>query len=144
MIARSFALAACALALAGCPAEEQDEDPLPQIDYSQVSEKPEVRTISAIDLAAMLEAGEVVLIDLRPPAEFAAARIEGALNAPISHFDPATLPREEQRETVLYASTDPQAEAAARQIADRFGGTVRHLDGGIAAWLDAGRPTISD
>ena len=39
-----------------------------------------------------LEAGEIVLVDVREPGEYAAERIHGALLFPLSTFDPAALP----------------------------------------------------
>lgn len=97
-----------------------------------------VRTISVADLATMIEAGEVVLVDVRTPGEFAEARLAGALNAPLSTFDPASIPREDHRETILYCRSSRRSEEAAVMLANDIGGTVRHLEGGIVAWQEAG------
>jgi rhodanese-related sulfurtransferase len=136
---RSTLLICCALALAAC----EEERTLPQVDYSQVSEPAEVRAISAIDLAAKIQAGEVLLIDVRDPAEFAERRIAGALNAPFGQFDTAMIPREDVRETIFYCRAGDLSKQAAEQMAERFGGTVRYLDGGITDWASGGRETIS-
>jgi rhodanese-related sulfurtransferase len=137
--ARSCLLACCALTLAAC----EEERALPQIDYSQVSQRAAVHPISAIALAAKIEAGEVVLIDVRDPEEFAASRIAGALNAPSGQLDTATIPREDERETIFYCRTGERSAKVAEQMADRYGGTVRYLDGGITGWVSGGRATIA-
>ncbi len=139
MIARGGALFLAVLAVCACA----EERPLPQVDYAQVSEKAQVRAISVIELAAKMAASEVLLIDVRDPDEFASARLEGALNAPMTHFDPAVIPREDKRETIFYCRTGERSAEAAERMAQEFGGTVRHLAGGIEAWQDTGRATIS-
>ena len=50
--------------------------------------------VAAVDVQQahdMMEAGEAVLIDVREPDEFAAARIEGAILAPLSQMPQAWL-----------------------------------------------------
>jgi rhodanese-related sulfurtransferase len=44
--------------------------------------------VDAQTLARQLRAGEVVLIDVREPQEFAAERIPGSISMPLSSFDP--------------------------------------------------------
>ena len=51
-----------------------------------------LRDLSPYELRDALAAGGVTLVDVREPGEFAAARIEGAVNCPLSSFDPAKLP----------------------------------------------------
>jgi rhodanese-related sulfurtransferase len=128
-----------ALALAAC---QEEERALPHVDYAAVSAPSEVRAISAIDLAVRIEAGDVLLVDVREPEEFAESRIAGALNAPLSTFDPAMIPREQARETIFYCRSGRRSAEAAQMMAERFGGTVRHLEGGITEWIDSGRDTV--
>ncbi|MGI9245411.1 MAG: rhodanese-like domain-containing protein, partial [Steroidobacteraceae bacterium] len=47
---------------------------------------------SPVELRDALARGEVVLIDVREPQEYAAERIPGALLYPLSTFDPQALP----------------------------------------------------
>ena len=48
-----------------------------------------VATVTVEEAAAWLQAGEAVLIDVREPDEFAAARIDGAILAPLSQMPAA-------------------------------------------------------
>ena len=105
---------------------------------------PRVETVTPEQLHAMLEAGSVVLIDVRTPYEYADGRIAGALNAPLTHFDPAAIPMEQGRETILYCGSSHRSGIAATALAEYTGGTVRHMAGGIKAWIAAGLPTVKN
>ena len=99
-----------------------------------------VLTIAPKALSTRIEAGEKIqLIDVRTPEEFAEGRLPGALNAPVETFDAASIPVEEERETILYCRSGNRSARAAQMLADETGGTVRHLEGGIVAWEEAGR-----
>lgn len=102
-----------------------------------------VETISATDLDLLIECGDVVLIDVRSPWEYADGRIDGALNAPLSHFDPAVLPVDETRETILYCGSGNRSGQAAKLLAEHLGTAVRHLEGGMGAWNDAGLEAVA-
>ena len=103
-----------------------------------------VATITAPQLATLIEAGEVVLIDVRTPYEFADGRIAGALNAPLTHFDAAAIPDDKSREVILYCGSSRRSAIAAEMLAEHRGSVVRHLEGGIRAWTDAGYPTVAN
>lgn len=134
-----FALA-LAFALAACTSQPAADAPVEETTKGVAA----VETISAADLAAMLDAGEAVLVDVRTPTEFAEARLAGALNAPLSTFDPAAVPMEGDRETILYCRSSRRSGQAAEMLAEHIGGTVRHLEGGIEAWQAAGLDTVSE
>ena len=102
----------------------------------------EVEYIGPAELTALMEQGKVVLIDVRTPAEFGDARLPGSLNAPLQTFDPASIPIEADRETILYCRSSGRSGRAATLLAGHIQGKVRHLEGGILAWQAAGLPTI--
>lgn len=91
---------------------------------------------------ALLEAGEILLIDVREPAEFAAERIHGALNYPLSTFDPTTLPRNDQQLVVMQCGSGKRSLMAANQCQKIGLDVENHLAGGLIAWREAGLPTI--
>lgn len=119
--------------------------PVPAAQSVSANQGAAVAYISADELASMVDSGEVVLIDVRTPAEFAAGRLPGALNAPLGTFDPASIPQETGgRETILYCGSSRRSGIAATQLSEYLDTTVRHLEGGIQAWDAAGLETISD
>ena len=99
--------------------------------------------IAPDQLRAAMEAGEVLLVDVREPAEFAVARIHGAVNHPLSTFDPrALLSEANPRHVILQCGSGKRsAMAAARCQAAGFD-VDKHLAGGIQAWATAGLPLI--
>ena len=129
-----------ALALAGC----SDQTAAPEQAIEAPQSQPEVATIPPAELAEKIAAGEVLLIDVRRPEEFATGHLPGALNAPLDTFDPAAIPNESGRETVLYCRSSHRSGMAAEKLAQYLGGKVRHMEGGLMAWEEAGLEVIPE
>ena len=142
MIARGALLAAAALT-AACGGEAPAAEPQPQASESAASADSRVVDLAVDDVAALVAAGEVQLIDVRSPEEFAEGHIDGAVNRPVDGFNPSDLPAADGREVVLYCRSDRRSGIAARQLADYTGKPARHLDGGILAWQAAGQPVTA-
>lgn len=85
----------------------------------------------------------IVLVDIREPHEYAAERIHGALNFPLSTFDPSALPTGGDRKLVLSCGTGRRTARAVAICAAAGVAVDTHLAGGITAWKAAGLPTIS-
>ncbi|MDP1875753.1 rhodanese-like domain-containing protein [Phenylobacterium sp.] len=89
-----------------------------------------------------LAARQIVLIDVREPAEYAAERIHGALNYPLSTFDPDALPAGGPRAIVLQCGSGKRS-AMAMDLCRKAGVEIAgHLDGGIGAWRAADLPIV--
>jgi ArsR family transcriptional regulator len=100
--------------------------------------------ISIAELAHLLDAGKVQIVDVRPQEEYAAAHIPGALNLPFEAIDSAgdILPR--NRSVVVYCR-GPYCDLtfdAVRRLR-RLGYDVHRLDDGVPAWRRAGLPLDS-
>ena len=103
----------------------------------------QVSTLDSSELAALVAAGKVRLIDVRTPEEFAEGSIPGAVNLPLDSFDPAAILDEPGKEAVLFCRSGRRSGLAADQLATERGQTVRHLDGGILAWIADGQATTA-
>lgn len=88
-------------------------------------------------------AGEIILIDVREPAEFAAERIHGAMLFPLSTFDPAMLPQGGSRPIVFHCGSGKRSLDALRRCAAAGVEARGHIAGGIAAWKAARLPTVA-
>ncbi|MGE0533300.1 MAG: rhodanese-like domain-containing protein [Hyphomonadaceae bacterium] len=100
-------------------------------------------TMSPAEIACALSRGEIVLIDVREPMEYAAERIHAALLYPLSTFDPIELPRDEVRPVVFQCGSGKRS-ATAFHAAKGAGVPVKaHMAGGISAWKAAGLPTVT-
>ena len=96
---------------------------------------------SPADVQRWLENGEILLIDVREPDEYAAARIPGALLYPLSTFDARTLPRDGRR-LVMQCAAGGRSLKAAQALLQAGHGHATHLAGGIKAWREASLPVI--
>lgn len=98
-----------------------------------------IENLSPADVRAALDAGEIVLIDVREPDEFASASIPGSVNYPLSRFDPTALPAADGKRLVTTCRSGQRSQRAAA-IAARAGVSIdAHLAGGILAWAAAGQ-----
>lgn len=100
-----------------------------------------IEQLTPLELNERLDRGEVVLLDVRPEAEYAAGHISGALSAPLESLETvvATLPR--RREIVAYCRGPycVYADDAVRLLRqDRR--KARRLDVGFPEWRRAGLP----
>lgn len=90
-----------------------------------------------------LDAHEILLVDVREPAEFAAERIHGALNFPLSTFDPGALPEAGDKMVVFQCGSGKRSATAVDQC-QKAGHTIdSHMAGGIMAWKAQGLPTVA-
>lgn len=100
------------------------------------------REVTAPELHAMMAAGGVTLIDVREPNEFAAEHIAGAINQPLSIFDPSALPGAADTTVVLQCAGGKRSGMALDLCATAKAAIDTHLGGGLAAWKAAGLPTV--
>ena len=100
------------------------------------------REVTASELQALLAAGSVTLVDVREPNEFAAEHIAGAVNLPLSAFDPAALPATAGKTVVLQCAGGKRSGMALDKCASAEAAVDTHLGGGLAAWKAAGLPTV--
>jgi rhodanese-related sulfurtransferase len=103
----------------------------------------EVENLTVQQVKAGLDAGEIVLVDVREPHENADERIPGgALNA-LQSFNPAALPDPGDKRLVFYCRSGRRSVTAS-QLAQAAGlPHDAHMAGGILAWKEAGFETES-
>ena len=100
------------------------------------------KEVSAVELAELLAAGSVTLVDVREPDEFAAEHIDGAINLPLSKFDPAAVPAKPGKTTILQCAGGKRSGMALDRCATAQAAIDTHLSGGLGAWKAAGLPTV--
>lgn len=106
-----------------------------------LGERNEVELLSAAELDERVKQGKVVLLDVRPEAEYRAGHIVGAVSAPLERLESiaSTLPK--RREVVAYCRGPycVYADEAVRLLRAR-GLRARRLDVGFPEWRRAGLP----
>lgn len=89
-------------------------------------------------VAEALEKGEIILVDVREPAEYEQERIRGALLYPLSTFDPSGLPVGQGRKVVLHCKVGGRSAQAVNACMGAGLDVTAHMDGGMGAWKAAG------
>jgi rhodanese-related sulfurtransferase len=102
-----------------------------------------IETLEPAEIARLLKAGKLLLIDVREPAEYAAERIPGALLYPLSSFDATTLPADGPWRVVFHCGSGKRSLTAAEKRLAAGESHAAHMGGGIAAWKAAGLPVIA-
>ncbi|MEO7218362.1 MAG: molybdopterin-synthase adenylyltransferase MoeB [Gemmatimonadaceae bacterium] len=96
-----------------------------------------ITDITAVDLAARIRLGEDFdLVDVREPAEWQIARIEGARLVPLATVAHASETWDRSREVVLYCKAGVRSMAAAQTLVDRGFTRVTNVLGGINSWTN--------
>lgn len=95
-------------------------------------------TMTPQEVAEGFSAGDIVLIDVRTPQEYALERIKGALLAPMQSFDATHLPTGADQRIVLHCGSGIRSRKVAEMMIKAGRSRVAHMDGGFGAWKDAG------
>jgi rhodanese-related sulfurtransferase len=100
-----------------------------------------VETVDRKELAARLERGEVLVLDVRPAAEFAAGHIAGARSVPVTELRRQLRALPDDTEVVAYCRGPycVYADDAVRELT-RKGFRARRLVDGFPEWKRAGLP----
>ena len=100
----------------------------------------DVEAIDRDELIARLSRGDAVLIDVRPPEEFAAGHIDGARSIPIDELERRLSDLPADREIVAYCRGPfcAYAHEAVRQLR-AAGRTARRLEEGWPEWRLEGK-----
>jgi rhodanese-related sulfurtransferase len=106
-----------------------------------LGDRGEIEQITAAELAARLEKGRVVVLDVRPPDEYEAGHITGARSTPLDEL-PRVISSLPRREIVAYCRGPycVYADDAVRLLRRR-GFRARRLDTGFPEWRRAGLPS---
>jgi rhodanese-related sulfurtransferase len=111
--------------------------------------KSKVTNLTVDQVATELDAGDVLLVDLREPSELAErGRIPGSTWVPRGMLefraDPTSPYHQDgfdpDRRVIVHCASGGRSALAAAALQEMGYTNVAHLDGGITAWAEAGRP----
>lgn len=100
----------------------------------------EPRPVTPETVARWLDAGEVVLVDVRETREYDLEHIAGALLLPLSELDGDTFPVLTDKPVVLHCAIGKRSAAAGRILIGAGHEKVLHMEGGLTGWKEAGLP----
>lgn len=103
-------------------------------------------TVSLVDpdaFAATIATGIPIIVDVRTPEEFAAGRIQGAVNLDVEDlpaFTDGVAELDPAQTYAVYCRTGSRSATATDYLVQVGFTSVIELDGGIVAWAEAGLP----
>lgn len=115
--------------------------------------KAEITTLSIDETRRAVAEGRAQLVDIRDIRELGrSGRIEGALHAPrgmlefwVDPESPYHKPEfATQKTLVLFCAAAARSALAAKTLQDMGVANVAEMDGGFAAWAEAGHPVRAD
>ena len=104
----------------------------------------EAERVTRSELLARVRAGDVVVVDVRPPEEYEAGHIPGAISLPLEHLEARLFELDPDVEVVAYCRGPlcllaPQAVARLRSA----GHAARCLEDGMPEWRQAKLPVAT-
>jgi rhodanese-related sulfurtransferase/DNA-binding MarR family transcriptional regulator len=117
---------------------------LDRLAAAYLGDRDAVEVVGRKELAARLRRGEVVVLDVRPPAEYAAGHIAGARSVPITELRRHLKALPADADVVAYCRGPycVYADDAVRQLRKR-GVNARRLEDGFPEWKRAGLPVAA-
>jgi rhodanese-related sulfurtransferase len=101
-------------------------------------------TLKPDQVAALLRAGDAVLVDIREPDEFARRHAKGALSRPLSRLGDALTDLPAGKTVVFTCRSGMRTTANCERLAASAPGESFILDGGVDAWAAARLPLNED
>jgi rhodanese-related sulfurtransferase len=114
---------------------------LDRLAAAYVGDRKNIEEVDRDELARRLKAGEAVVLDVRPPAEFAAGHIAGSRSVPVGELRRHLRALPKDVEVVAYCRGPycVYADEAVRELV-RKGFRARRLIDGFPEWQRAGLP----
>ena len=105
----------------------------------------EAPSIAASELHARRASGDApVVIDVRTREEYAAGHVPGAVHIPFDEVAGRISEVEAPNGVALYCMVGPRARKGEAALLAGGYSSVFHLEGGLAAWQEAGYPVEKD
>ena len=114
---------------------------LNRLAAAYLGDRENIEEVDRDELARRLKAGELIVLDVRPPAEFAAGHIAGSRSVPVAELRRHLRALPKGVEVVAYCRGPycVYADEAVRELA-RKGFRARRLIDGFPEWQRAGLP----
>src|SRR5262245_2389000 len=115
-----------------------------QVARTYLKERETMQTVDANDLLRLMRSGEVVVLDVRPPHEFAAAHIASARSIPLKELQKRLRELPKRRQIVAYCR-GPYCVLSDEAVVllKNKGFRVARLDIGLPEWKLLGLPIES-
>jgi rhodanese-related sulfurtransferase len=115
---------------------------LPAVAREYLGDPDTFEPIDRGELARRIEAGTVVVIDVRPPEEFEAGHIAGAVSVPLDDLETWARDDAPRRKQIVAYCRGPYCVYAVQAVAElkKRGLRAMRAEDGVAEWRAAGLP----
>lgn len=104
-----------------------------------------MKTMDATTLKQALAQGDVLVIDVREPDEYAEAHIVGTVHMPLSTVALDSIPKANGKKLVFHCRSGKRSAYACEQLLQTQPALeVYNLEGGILEWITLGYPVERD
>lgn len=115
-----------------------------RVSRTYIDSRDELEPVTLTELDRRLREGSVTLIDVRPPEEFAAGHIPGAISVPIERLARRSAFPKDQ-EVIAYCRGRYCVYAVeAVELLRKRGYRSRRFEGGLPGWRAEGRRVVAD
>jgi rhodanese-related sulfurtransferase len=112
---------------------------LGSVAFAESESPTEATTITPSELQVRLDSGAApAVIDVRSAEEYAAGHIPGAVNIPFAQVADRISEVDTSHGVALYCMVGPRARKGEAALLASGYTSVLHIDGGLAAWQQAG------
>lgn len=101
-----------------------------------------VTVLNSEKFEQQLNSGNVQLVDVRTPEEFAEGHLPNAVNININgeNFDAETAKLDKEKPVMVYCKSGGRSAKAASNLKEKGFKNITDLDGGITSWKEASKP----
>lgn len=103
----------------------------------QAEEKEEIRfphTVTNAELQDQLGRDDVIVLDVREPAEYAFGHIENAVSIPLGELESRTHELDSDKEVFVICRTGNRSDFAAKNLTEKGFGRVKNVVEGMTEW----------
>ncbi|PXF51710.1 MAG: hypothetical protein C4B55_04975 [Candidatus Methanophagaceae archaeon] len=90
------------------------------------------------------DGGEVVLLDVRPNAEFKAGHLKGATSIPLAELSNRAAELEKSKKIVVFSEDGRNSSRACEILVEQDFDQIYNVFGGMNAWQESGFEVVSD
>ena len=102
-----------------------------------------IEQVSVAELKEQMTSGDLQIVDVRRPAEYAGGHVPRAINAPLASLDKNPLPLQKDKRTAVICAGGYRSSAAASLLQQQGFSNLLNVSGGTGAWINAGYPVES-
>ena len=102
--------------------------------------RQESPAIGVDEAKCKLDAGEVLLVDVREPGEWGAGHVVGATHIPLGSITARASALPKDRDILLICRTGNRSAMAQMRLAQAGFTNITNVEGGMTAWAERGYP----